>query len=53
VGFGISTPAHVKTVTKVADGVIIGSALINLLTEKGSRKMIDYVKSLVKEVAKK
>lgn len=53
VGFGISTPAHVKTVTKVAEGVIVGSVLIDLLEEKGSRKMIDYVKSLVKEVAKK
>jgi len=29
VGFGISTPEHVKAVAAVADGVIIGSALID------------------------
>jgi tryptophan synthase alpha chain len=29
VGFGISTPSHVKAVAAIADGVIIGSALID------------------------
>ncbi len=29
VGFGISTPGHVKMVSKVADGVIVGSALVD------------------------
>jgi tryptophan synthase alpha chain len=31
VGFGISTPAHVARVARVADGVIVGSALIAAL----------------------
>lgn len=29
VGFGISEPAHVRTVAAVADGVVVGSALVN------------------------
>ena len=31
VGFGISTPAHVAAIGKVADGVIVGSALIDAI----------------------
>ncbi|HAM40319.1 MAG TPA: tryptophan synthase subunit alpha [Candidatus Omnitrophica bacterium] len=31
VGFGISTPAHARAVGRVADGVIVGSALLNAL----------------------
>jgi tryptophan synthase alpha chain len=34
VGFGISTPAHVRMLRNVADGVIVGSALVRKLEEK-------------------
>ncbi len=37
VGFGISTPAQVTAVAKVADGVIIGSALIRAVAEGTNR----------------
>lgn len=33
VGFGISTPEHARRVAKVADGVIVGSRLIQLMEE--------------------
>lgn len=36
VGFGISTPAHVEAVAAIADGVIIGSALIDRLHRAAS-----------------
>jgi len=29
IGFGISTPAHVAAIGKIADGVIIGSAFVD------------------------
>ena len=34
VGFGISTPDHVRTVCKLADGVVVGSALVRRTLEK-------------------
>ena len=36
VGFGISTPEQVAAVAKVADGVVVGSALVQLIGEHGS-----------------
>ena len=35
VGFGISTPEQAGLVSRVADGVIVGSALIHALDEGG------------------
>ena len=37
VGFGISTPAQVRAVARVADGVIVGSALIRAMEGAGGR----------------
>ena len=31
VGFGISAPEHVKTVSQAADGVVVGSAIVNCI----------------------
>jgi tryptophan synthase alpha chain len=31
VGFGISTPEHVRAVASIADGVVVGSALVNCI----------------------
>lgn len=33
VGFGISRPEHVATISRVADGAIIGAALVNILEQ--------------------
>lgn len=35
VGFGISTPEQVAQVARVADGVVVGSALVRLVEERG------------------
>lgn len=35
VGFGISTPAQVAAVSDVADGVVVGSALVRLVEQMG------------------
>jgi tryptophan synthase alpha chain len=35
VGFGISTPDQARTVARIADGVIVGSALVDVLGSSG------------------
>lgn len=47
VGFGISTPEQAEKVAGVADGVIIGSAIIKKMEsqQQGKRKMLSEVKS--------
>jgi tryptophan synthase alpha chain len=37
VGFGISTPAHVRTVAAVADAVVVGSALVETIAAAPTR----------------
>jgi tryptophan synthase alpha chain len=37
VGFGISTPDHVRAVAEVADGVIVGSAIVRRIGEMAGR----------------
>lgn len=36
VGFGISTADHVRTVAQAADGVVVGSAIVNCIAENPS-----------------
>ena len=38
VGFGISSPEQVAAVAKVADGVVVGSALVRLVAEHGGEE---------------
>jgi tryptophan synthase alpha chain len=35
VGFGISTPVQARTVARMADGVVVGSALVDILGREG------------------
>jgi tryptophan synthase alpha chain len=49
VGFGISTPDDVHAVAKIADGVIVGSALVKLIAEGGStaaERLSSFTRSL-------
>lgn len=53
IGFGISTPKQAKEFSQVADGVIVGSAIVRLLKEHGKNapKYIgEYVKSMVEAI---
>lgn len=54
VGFGISTPEHVKLIAPVADGLIVGSAIVRQLenclpgaTADQVARIGDYVSSLI------
>jgi tryptophan synthase alpha chain len=46
VGFGISTPEQAVQVGSVADGVVVGSALVRLLGEEGISAGADFIRSL-------
>lgn len=50
VGFGISTIEQAKTMAKTADGVIVGSAIVAIIAEKGETAP-EYVYRYVKEMA--
>jgi tryptophan synthase alpha chain len=51
VGFGISTPEHVREVGRYADGVVVGSAIVNRITAADSRAAaVDSVASFVAEL---
>lgn len=46
VGFGISTPEQAAAVAGVADGVVVGSALITRLDEEGVEGAASFLRSL-------
>ncbi len=49
IGFGINTPEQAKKYSGIADGVIVGSAIVNLVAEHGKaapKYVFDYVKSM-------
>lgn len=55
VGFGISTPSQARTVASLADGVVVGSAIVKIIEKNGAaadltRKIHDFVKPLVDAV---
>jgi tryptophan synthase alpha chain len=52
VGFGISTPAQAKAVGAVADGVIVGSALVRALAEGPRRGAVARVSRLARRLRK-
>lgn len=49
VGFGISTPEQAKKMSSVADGVIVGSAIVKIIAQYGEDAVpyvVEYVKSM-------
>ena len=52
VGFGISTRQQVAAVAKLADGVVVGSALVRLIGEQGAnRALVDLVYEKASDLA--
>ncbi len=43
VGFGISTPSQARTVGLLADGVVVGSALVDILGQDGVRQAARFL----------
>lgn len=52
VGFGISTPEQAHTVSQVADGVIVGSALVSMVRDHLERDWIKPVTQLARAMRK-
>jgi tryptophan synthase alpha chain len=46
VGFGVSRPDHVRHLKEIADGVIVGSALVKKLQEGGPAAVLQTVREL-------
>jgi tryptophan synthase alpha chain len=52
VGFGISSPDQAREVARVADAVVVGSAIVDLIAKHGDKpEMIEKVSSFAKEIA--
>jgi tryptophan synthase alpha chain len=51
VGFGVSTPEDARAVAKIADAVVVGSALVKLIAEfSGSPHLLDEVRNFVRQL---
>ena len=54
IGFGISTPEQAKKYAAIADGVIVGSAIVRLVAQHGKNapeKVFDYVKAMKEAIS--
>lgn len=54
IGFGISTPEQAKQMASVADGVIVGSAIVKLCAQYGAEcipHISDYVRSMKRAIS--
>lgn len=49
VGFGIHTPEQAKEISKISDGVIVGSAIVNIIAEHGENAS-DALKEYVSDM---
>jgi len=49
VGFGISTPQQAREIASFSDGVIVGSAIVRIVEQYGS-KAINHVRDYVRSM---
>ncbi len=50
VGFGISNPKQAREAAQFADGIIVGSAIVDILHKKGSKAAVEFVSALRKAI---
>jgi tryptophan synthase alpha chain len=51
IGFGVSTPEHVKLLAPVADGLIVGSAIVRRVADAATRPRADVLREVGDYVA--
>ena len=47
VGFGVKTPEHAAALARIADGVVVGSAIVSLIEEKAGGPRAELVQSVL------
>jgi len=53
IGFGISTPEMATEIAGIADGVVVGSALVKIVADHGdSPEMVEHYESLARSLAR-
>ncbi|MDE2079588.1 MAG: tryptophan synthase subunit alpha [Patescibacteria group bacterium] len=52
VGFGISNPEHIEKLRRHADVAVVGSAIINLINQSGSKKFLPVVRRFIRDMKK-
>jgi tryptophan synthase alpha chain len=50
VGFGLSKPEHIVTVTRYAEGAVVGSALVNLIDRYGEEEQVGAVRQYIRSL---
>jgi len=53
VGFGLSTPEHIAKVTSIADGAVVGSALVTLIDKQEVGKEAEAVRQYIQSLSQK
>ncbi len=53
VGFGLSTPEHVASVTRYAEGAVVGSALVNLIDRYEEDGQVEAVRQYIQSLAQR
>lgn len=54
VGFGINTPKQAEKISMIADGIIVGSAIVKIIEQHGDQAkepLIEYIKSIKAAIA--
>jgi tryptophan synthase alpha chain len=53
VGFGLSKPEHIATVTKYVEGAVVGSALVNLIDQYEGKEQVEAVREYMRSLAQR
>ena len=53
IGFGLSKPEHIATITKYVEGAVVGSALVNLVDQYGEQEQVEAVREYIRSLAQR
>ncbi|MBA2396474.1 MAG: tryptophan synthase subunit alpha [Ktedonobacteraceae bacterium] len=53
IGFGLSTPEHVASITRYVEGAVVGSALVNLIDRNAEDKQVEAVRQYIQSLAQR